>query len=356
MAAMMDWQWISMAMSASIAVITHTDSVALQVLSFVLGMWIVGVFMHRLALLGHDAGHRTICRSPWLNDALAVFFVMWPMLLSMQAWRLYHNEGHHPRPHTGTLRDPEIAFKRLEGSWALPLTPRRMRRDMLLSLFGAAAPGAMLFVASLASPRCFARFSQLVTLLLRRIKGEDAAIMPLRYRHLRNGAAAIAADALVGVALVLGRLGLTAAFTIGFTRLIGASDVWPLVLGLWYGGYATSFWTVFRLRALCEHVGGYTLSLAKPPLWQRALLFPHGAWAHELHHELPGLPFHRYEDVLRARGTLGLQVSEVYRLFTDSPQLVSGETMQPGDPRGVMARAQQASLLVTAVPAEGAAR
>jgi fatty acid desaturase len=347
--ALLDWQWISIAMTLSLLAFTHLSSWFLKVPVFALGMWAVGVCIHRLAMLGHDAGHRTVCRTPWLNDALAVFFVLWPMLISLDAWRVYHNEGHHPRRNTGTLGDPEIVFKRIDGSWSLPLSPRRMWRDIGLSLCGAMIPGALIFVISMATPRCQVRTCQALTKVLARFKGEQADIHPLRFRDVPNTPLAIAADLLAGIALIAGRFTLTAAFAYGVTWAMGVQHLAWHVVAMFYGGYVTSFWTVFRLRGYCEHVGGYTISLAEPSWWLRALVFPHAGWAHQLHHEMPGLPFHRYKDVLRARQAQGVSVLDVFALFASAPPLVSGELMPPEDPRSVMARATAQGRLRPAV-------
>jgi fatty acid desaturase len=356
MPALLDWQWISIAMTASLYAFTHLHAWWLKAPVFALGMWATGVCIHRLALLGHDAGHRTVCRSPWLNDALAVFFVLWPMLISLDAWRVYHNEGHHPRRNTGTLGDPEIVFKRIDGSWTLPLSPRRMGRDIALSLLGAMIPGGLIFVISMASPRCQVRTCQALTKVLAKFKGEEADIHPVRFRGIADTRGAIAFDLLAGGALIAGRLALTAGFAWFVTWLMGVPQLWTLVVLMFYGGYVTSFWTVFRLRGYCEHVGGHTLSLAEPAWWLRALVFPHAGWAHHLHHEMPGLPFHRYKDVLRARGAQGVGVPDVFRLFASAPPLVSGELMPPDDERSVMARAQAQGLLQPAVAAGAAPR
>jgi fatty acid desaturase len=343
--ALVDWQWISIAMTLSLYGFTHLDAWFLKAPVFALGMWACGVCIHRLAMLGHDAGHRTVCKSAWLNDALAVFFVLWPMLISLDAWRVYHNEGHHPRRNTGTLGDPEIVFKRIDGSWTLPLSPRRMWRDIALSLFGAMIPGGLIFVISMASPRCQVRTCQALTEVLAKFKGEEADIHPIRFRGIANSRGAIARDLAAGVALIAGRLALTAGFAWLVTRAMGVQHLWLHVVAMFYGGYFTSFWTVFRLRGYCEHVGGYTISLAEPSWWLRALVFPHAGWAHQLHHEMPGLPFHRYKDVLRARGAQGVSVPDVFRLFASAPPLVSGELMPPDDERSVMARAQAQGMV-----------
>jgi hypothetical protein len=347
--ALVDWQWISIAMTLSLYAFTHLPTWTLKVPAFALGMWATGICIHRLALLGHDAGHRTICRTAWLNDALAVFFVLWPMLISLDAWRVYHNEGHHPRRNTGTLDDPEIVFKRIDGSWSLPLAPRRMWRDIVLSLCGAMIPGALIFVISMATPRCQVRTCQALAWVLRRFKGEEADIHPVRFRQIPGTRGAIALDLLAGLALIAGRLALTAGFAVGVTWLMGVPQLWSLVVLMFYGGYITSFWTVFRLRGYCEHVGGYTIPLAEPAGWLRALVFPHAGWAHELHHEMPGLPFHRYKDVLRSRGAQGVGVPDVFRLFASAPPLGSGELMLPDDERSVLARARAQGMMRAAV-------
>ena len=151
------------------------------------------------------------------------------------------------------------------------------------------------------------------------------------------------------------RLALLTAFAYGVGQALGYTG-WPLLLALWFGGYATGFWAVFRLRGYCEHVGAHTLSLCEPsPLW-RFFVFPHGAWAHQLHHEMPGLPFHRYRDVLRRRGSLGISPGDVFRLFESSPPLASGEVPAVDADANLMRRASLQGLLRTAVIDEQAPR
>jgi len=207
----------------------------------------------------------------------------------------------------------------------------------------------------MATPRCQVRTCQALTWVLKKFKGEDADIHPVRFRHVPDRRGAIALDLLAGVALIAGRLALTAGFAFLVTWAMGVPHLWSLVVLMFYGGYITSFWTVFRLRGYCEHVGGYTISLAEPSWWLRALVFPHAGWAHQLHHEMPGLPFHRYKDVLQARGVEGVSVPDVFRLFASAPPLVSGEIMFPDDERSVMARAQ-AQRMMRPVVADASAR
>ncbi|MGM9514528.1 fatty acid desaturase family protein [Roseateles sp. DB2] len=346
--ALLDWAGIALAMACSLWAFGQVEHWALKALCLAPGMWMVGVFQHRLALLAHDAGHRTICPNGTLNDLLAVFFVYGPLLVSLDAWRMFHNEGHHPKIHTGTLRDPELVFKRVDNSWGLPIRRSKVALFTGMALCGGALPGAIIFILWMASPRCFARINQLLMHLLKKSKDQDSDILPLRLRHLPRGRRAIARDLALGLAQVLLRLALLTAFAYGVGQALDYA-AWPLLLALWFGGYATGFWAVFRLRGYCEHVGAHTLSLCEPsPLW-RFFVFPHGAWAHQLHHEMPGLPFHRYRDVLRRRGSLGVSPGDVFRLFESSPPLASGEVPAVDADANLMRRANLQGLLRTAV-------
>jgi omega-6 fatty acid desaturase (delta-12 desaturase) len=61
--------------------------------SAVLASVVVAAGMSALFVIGHDCGHRSFARSPWVNDAVG-HLCMAPLLTSFHAWRIGHNHHH----------------------------------------------------------------------------------------------------------------------------------------------------------------------------------------------------------------------------------------------------------------------
>ena len=68
----------------------------------------LGIVFGQLGLLGHDAAHHQICRSPRLNRALALLHLNLLTGISLEWWLDKHNR-HHTHPNH-LARDPDIDF------------------------------------------------------------------------------------------------------------------------------------------------------------------------------------------------------------------------------------------------------
>jgi fatty acid desaturase len=341
---LLEWALIAATMFVALRIAGSSGSVVVRICALVTGMWLVGVFIYRLAILGHDAGHRTVSRNPRVNDALGRLFIFFPALVGLNGYRTFHNEGHHPKAHTSSLRDPEIAIKALEKHWALPLSRAKIARRFAFNLLGGAVPTAVMFMLTTTTPRVFARLTQFLTFALFRRDQIRASILPLRLKRMSNSRAVVAGDVAFAIAcwglklLLLIVLVRSAAGLFGFER-------WPLVLLLWFGGFTTSFWAVFYLRNLCEHVGTSTVQLREPSPFWRFFVFPHGIWGHQLHHDLPGMPFHRLREVLFARNAQGVAVHDLFTLIGTSKAIAAGEVPATDDERDLMRRAARAGMV-----------
>jgi fatty acid desaturase len=110
--------------------------------------------------------------------------------------------------------------------------------------------------------------------------------------------------------------------------------------------FVTSFWCVFRLRMLTEHLGTPTTHCVSPAWWQRAIFLPHGTWLHDVHHVNQNVPCHRLEEALAfypglaARKTVGALLGELTRGKSAS----SGEPL-PGPGRAGVEPSRRSTAL-----------
>ena len=90
---LLEWGLIAATMFVALRVADASHSPLVQTCALVAGMWLVGVFIYRLAILGHDAGHRTVSSDPRVNDLLAHLLIFFPALVGLNGYRIFHNEG-----------------------------------------------------------------------------------------------------------------------------------------------------------------------------------------------------------------------------------------------------------------------
>lgn len=197
---------------------------------------VIGMRQHALALLAHDAAHRLAARSRRWNDALGNLLCVWPLLMSLPAYRAFHFQHHR---HLGTAADPERVFDRWPG-YRKPASTRGMVAVFLQDMVGLRLLD-LLRVAKVMGPRTAAE-----------------RMPPVLF-------------ALIVVA------GLTL-----------AGLLWTLPF--WFAALLLPGHACFRLRAILEHPPeGGTYRFAAGWL-ARAALFPHNTWCHDEHHRMPGIP------------------------------------------------------------------
>ena len=97
-------------------------------LSYGLAVMVIGSRQLGLLILMHDGAHGGLCRTPWLNRALAQCACAWPTLADTHVYRNYHLK-HHTR--TQRSDDPDII---LTGHY--PITRASLRRKLGRDLIG----------------------------------------------------------------------------------------------------------------------------------------------------------------------------------------------------------------------------
>ncbi len=250
----LDWGLIFASM-AWVALWPHPVSV-------VVALFVIGARQLGLAVLMHEASHRSLFRNRRLNDFAGQWLAAYPIASDTVAYRPYHLQ-HHAK--TGSPEDPDIGLTR-----PFPVTRRSLWRKIGRDLSGRTG----IKFARAAYRRSFGQWSD--------PEGRRRAVGIL----VTNGVLLVALAALGHPALYL----------------------------LWVGAFLTTHTLVTRIRSIAEHA---LTPDAKDPLrntrttlarvWERLLLCPNRVNYHLEHHLLMTVPHYnlpRMHQLLRERGVL----------------------------------------------------
>jgi fatty acid desaturase len=265
-----DWKsWASIAVNwALVAAAFALVAWRPNPLTVVVALFVIGARQLGLAILMHDAAHRALFRSRWLNDWAGNWLCAYPVWSDLRPYRPYHLQ-HHAK--TWTEDDPDLAL-----ATPFPISRDSMRRKIWRDLSG--QTGWKRFRAT-----------------LRRDLGRS------RGRVQRTFDAGI--EALHGVVL-------TNAILLGILALAGH----PALYLLWAGAWLTSYSLVMRIRSIAEHamtpdpadeLRNTRTTLAR--WWERLLIAPNYVNYHLEHHLLMTVPHYnlpRMHRMLRDRGVL----------------------------------------------------
>jgi fatty acid desaturase len=131
-----DWRAIALVTHAwlvilgSMAALSWAWSVhwALAIPVWFIGIMLVGGRQLGIAILMHDAAHRALARTPWLNDVLGQWFCAWPVAAELHGYRTYHLQHHRK---TQQPDDPDLGL-----SAPFPITRKSLWRKVLRDLTG----------------------------------------------------------------------------------------------------------------------------------------------------------------------------------------------------------------------------
>jgi fatty acid desaturase len=203
-------------------------------------VWIfLGTRLQGLALLGHEAIHRNICRNKTLNDLLGNLLCALPLNQTLNWFHKFHTDHH---THLMGDHDPEVAYRaHRPRRWSLPMTPRKRLELLVLDLSGLGVWESL----------------NVLRHTLPQLRLLDF-ILPLSF-WAAAWSAAWALD------------------------LLWVPTLWWVVL-------ASSYWAMFRQRALIEHLGSEDTHRIHPTALEKFFFLPHNCWIHYEHHLWPGIP------------------------------------------------------------------
>jgi fatty acid desaturase len=264
-----DWRsWVSVAVDwglvfaalAGVALWPHLPTLPLAI---VLALFVIGARQLGLAILMHEASHRSLFSGRRLNDFVGSWLCAYPIWSDLHAYRPYHLQ-HHAR--TSTAEDPDVGLV-----LPFPITGASLVRKLGRDLSGRTG----LKFARAAWARTGAR-----------ARHDAAARRTLRGFLVTNGA------------------------LLGGLALLGHAELYLL----WAGAWLTTNTLVTRIRSIAEHaltpdpdddLRNTRTVLARP--WERLLIAPNRVNFHLEHHLLMTVPHYhlpRMHRLLRARGAL----------------------------------------------------
>jgi fatty acid desaturase len=267
---MKDWRtWWSIVVdwgliAASFALV----AVAPNPFTIVLALFVIGARQLGLAVLMHEAAHRSLLSNRKVNDWVGNWLCAYPIWSDVHPYRPYHLQ-HHAK--NWTNEDPDLPL-----ATPFPINWASMRRKIGRDLDG--QTGWKRAKATLARD-------------LRRSQG----------RVKRNFDAG---------GEVIGRVALTNAVILGLLTLAGH----PALYLLWVGAWFTTYSLVMRIRSIAEHAmipnPGDDLNNTRTTIatwWERLFIAPNRVNFHLEHHLLMTVPHYnlpRMHAMLRERGVL----------------------------------------------------
>ncbi len=219
-----------------------------------------------LSVLMHEAGHRTLFATPWLNDVVGQWLCAAPVFNELRGYARGHLD-HHRR--AGTREDPD-----LPNYAAYPISRDSFRRKVIRDLSGQTG----------------------VKLLGALFRGASGIIS----REKSEGSLPLMRQLLVQVLL--------------FLALLAAGIGWAYLV--WIGSFLTIFMLIIRIRQVAEHAAVPDLYHPDPrlntrtveaPWWQRMVFAPNGVNYHLEHHFMASVPCYRLAALhahLKQRGAL----------------------------------------------------
>ena len=205
---------------------------------YLLSIMIIGVQMHALGVLGHEASHYCATRNRQLNDAIGMFCCIWPLGGSLIGYRKFHQLHHR---HLGTEKDPERHFFQAP-EWKIPVQPGRPIIRFIQNCFG--------------------------------VNLKDYALM-IRGMLPQTGVELIGIPVWwAGLATILWSLG----------------HLWLILI--YAAAIPTVFWALIELRGWTEHRGIAETHRYQTNWLFRLVLFPHNVWMHHEHHRWCYIPFY----------------------------------------------------------------
>jgi fatty acid desaturase len=238
-------------------------------LTVLVALLVIGARQLGLAVLMHEAAHRTLFKNRRVNDWVGNWLCAFPIWSDLRPYRPYHLQ-HHAK--TWTAEDPDLGL-----ADPFPITPASLRRKIWRDLSGQTG-------------------WKRLRATLRRDLGRS------RGRVQRNFDAGL--EALHGVVI-------TNAVLLGLLVLFGH----PALYLLWVAAWLTTYSLVMRIRSIAEHamildpatdLGNTRTTLAR--WWERLLIAPNYVNYHLEHHLLMTVPHYnlaRMHRLLRDRDVLG---------------------------------------------------
>jgi fatty acid desaturase len=250
--------------------------------TFALAVTVLGGRQLALAILMHEAAHRTLFANRFMNDVVTDWLCARPVHGNVEKYRKHHLQHH---AHTSTDEDPDLAL-----ITPFPTTRRSLARKFARDLFG--ATGLKRNVGLLMMDCEMLGYT--VASDAKRLPGNGRSLLDYLRAGIRNGAGFFVTNA-----AILGALAL-------------AGHAW--VFCAWVVADLTTFNLFVRIRSLAEHACTERTTdpyantrTARAGLLARMTVAPVRVNYHLEHHLLVAVPYYRLprlHALLRERGAV----------------------------------------------------
>jgi fatty acid desaturase len=273
--------WMSLAINwalvfGSFALVAWAPGRPLKLVASVVALFVIGARQLGFAILMHEAAHRTLFGTRWLNDRAGNWLAAYPIWAEVEPYRRYHLVHH---AHTGTENDPDLGLVT-----PFPITRESFRRKIWRDLSGQTG------------------IKQAKAVFLRDV-GWGAGRSQRDQGMSRGERPDVGWRKLAPVALTNGAL---------FAILALAGHPWLYLL--WVIAWLTTYRLVTRIRSIAEHAltpdPNDALNNTRTTLaswWERLLIAPNRVNYHLEHHLIMTVPHYklpRFHALLRERGVL----------------------------------------------------
>jgi fatty acid desaturase len=273
--------WQSLALNwaivfASFAAVALAPGPLWTALACITALFVIGARQLGFAILMHEAAHRTLFRTRWLNDRAGNWLAAYPIWAEVEPYRRYHLVHH---AHTGTARDPDLGLV-----IPFPITRASFRRKLARDLSGQTG------------------LKQARAVLLRDL-GRGAARSQRDQGMSRGEQPDVGWHKLVPVVV-------TNSVLLAILAAAGHAELYLL----WVAAWLTTYRLVTRIRSIAEHaltpdasdaLNNTRTTLARA--WERLLIAPNRVNYHLEHHLMMTVPHYklpRLHRLLRERGVL----------------------------------------------------
>jgi fatty acid desaturase len=284
--------------AATLAVLAWASSLPLvyAIPIFVSGFAVIGGRHLALAILTHEAAHKTLFKTPWLNEVFADYACAKPIWSDIKKYRVHHFI-HHSR--TGQPDDTDLSL--ITG---LPCSPASLRRKFARDLSGLTGLKLLLGRAMMDAG------------MIQWTVSNDVKWLPREDKRWWHHMTQLTVNLLP--TLAVNSLILTVCWLAGH----------PWLFAAWFLSYITPFPLFLRIRSLAEHACTEPSTdmfrntrTTKAGLLARITVAPFHVNYHVEHHVLASVPQHKLEllhNLLRARSAVPPPptYAEVLRIVT----------------------------------------
>lgn len=237
-------------------------------IAYVISILMLAAAMAGFAILQHEASHRSLFATPWLNEFVGQYLAALPILQSMPGYRRYHMQHHRL---AGTAEDPDRVMTQ-----GFPISKAALRRKLWRDVTGQTGIKSLIGL-----------FGMMIDYWEYELTGRVVRVNPAPQGVLGYARALIKNDGHIALLMQVGL----------WAGLYATGH--GLLFLLWVVAYVFVFPLCMRLRQIADHAMVLDENSKNALLharsteaswWEKLLFAPHNEHYHLEHHLLPTAP------------------------------------------------------------------